>query len=97
MLTQQWQTGLLVGLLVAHLLVTYGLYRMRSDGDTAADEDAGTADSGGGAPEEGVVACRTCGAENDLGYRFCRSCVEELPGAASFDRTGVSPFRRTTR
>lgn len=31
---------------------------------------------------EGIfIRCRDCGTENEAGYRFCRSCVTELPGS----------------
>lgn len=26
------------------------------------------------------VTCPACGTENEFGYRFCRSCVGDLPG-----------------
>ncbi|WP_049926548.1 DUF7577 domain-containing protein [Halopiger goleimassiliensis] len=44
--------------------------------------------------ESGSVVCPDCGAENDLGYTYCRRCVGELPGGANHRRTGGSPARR---
>lgn len=28
---------------------------------------------------DGVVTCRTCGAENDASYRYCGECASRLP------------------
>lgn len=39
-----------------------------------------------------VVRCRECGAENERGYRYCRHCVAELPGASPLQVTGTSPI-----
>lgn len=36
--------------------------------------------------DDEFVRCRDCGAENEAGYRFCRTCVTELPGS-----TGLQP------
>ena len=44
--------------------------------------------------DEMTVECRECGAENELGYRYCRECVAELPGAVGFERSATdSPGR----
>lgn len=42
-----------------------------------------------------AVTCPNCGTENELGYRFCRSCVEELPGADGRAAHGVTSGRRS--
>lgn len=41
----------------------------------------------------GTVRCPSCRAENDLGYRFCRECLGELPGAIDRSKAPSSPFR----
>ncbi|NUB92679.1 zinc ribbon domain-containing protein [Haloterrigena sp. SYSU A558-1] len=41
-----------------------------------------------------TVVCPDCGAENDLDYRFCRNCVEELPGSAVGTASSAAPSRR---
>ena len=63
-------------------------------------------DAGSGAadavrnPEEtidrdaGVVRCPNCGTENELGYRYCGNCVDELPGAVSPANSGMRSSQR---
>lgn len=91
---QQWHLGLLAGLIALQVALAYGTYRgyrRRISGES----DAGVGqyvDAG-----EGVVQCPRCGTDNDLGYRFCRSCVGELPGAAGFQRAADGPTSQTMR
>lgn len=87
MTLDQWQLGLLVAVLAANLAVTYWLVRVRRSTPAAVDP----ADGAGVDPEAGVVECPSCGAENDLGYRFCRACVSELPGAVYPTRSTTTP------
>ena len=49
-----------------------------SSSDTAGIDDRNSSGSTGGGT---VVACPDCGTENERGYRYCRSCVAELPGS----------------
>lgn len=58
-----------------HLLVAWYARRAAS---RAAPAGAGVAAD---YVEDEEVTCPTCGAENELGYRFCRNCIGELPGA----------------
>ena len=44
-----------------------------------------------------VVECPDCGADNELGYRYCRSCVAELPTAMAFERDADGPLGRLSR
>ncbi len=91
---QQWHLGLLAGLIALQVALAYGTYRgyrRRVSGES----DAGIGqyvDAG-----EGVVRCPRCGTDNDLGYRFCRSCVGELPGAIGFRRAADGPTSRTAQ
>ncbi|WP_455429328.1 DUF7577 domain-containing protein [Haloterrigena salifodinae] len=41
-----------------------------------------------------TVVCLDCGAENDLGDRFCLNCVEALPGSAVRITSSAAPSRR---
>lgn len=43
--------------------------------------------------DAGRVVCPACEAVNALGYRFCRSCVRELPGAVDRSRGTGGPAR----
>lgn len=69
----------LLGVQLLALAVTARLRRSPGDGDPTAYVDGDS------------VECRSCGAENDLGYRFCRNCVETLPAGRAFRRGSGSP------
>ncbi|MFB6309423.1 MAG: hypothetical protein ABEH35_08845 [Haloarculaceae archaeon] len=73
-----------VAFTLLHLGVVWHLARRRSDEGDADGIDEAT----------GVVECPDCGAENDLGYRFCRHCVSELPGVGPMTREVPSPAGR---
>lgn len=45
-------------------------------------------------PDDDAVACPACGVENDTDFRFCRSCVEELPGGSPSPLTSATPVGR---
>ncbi len=87
MLTSPWDLGLVIGGFVLHAVLLYGTYRYTRQ-STPATTGAATTDGGSGVADDGTVECRHCGAENEPGYRFCRACVSELPGAAGLDRPG---------
>ncbi|MFB6303454.1 MAG: zinc ribbon domain-containing protein [Haloferacaceae archaeon] len=55
------------------------------------------ADAGPVDPDAGVVRCPDCGTANDLGYRFCRACVAELPGAVRAGRPASTTLGRASR
>jgi hypothetical protein len=81
MLPEPWVLAVAVGLDLLFAFVAYRTARAAhaSGGrDTEAYVDTGA----------GTVTCPDCGAENDLGDRFCRRCVEELPRS-------TMPFERS--
>jgi hypothetical protein len=96
MITEQWQFSLLAGAFVIHLLAIGLMYRYRNDvsrtGGSASNPEDDLVDS-----EAGVLECPNCAAENELGYRYCRSCVSELPESVAFDGAGNTPLGRIVR
>lgn len=60
--------GMVLNLAVAYLI----LYRFR-------ERDRAPNDSVDPDPD-GTVECPECGTENHAEYRFCRACIDELPG-----------------
>ncbi len=91
MLERPPQPWLLVGLLAFNALFAYLVHRLGSRG---ADRRRGEASVD---PEAGTVECPACGTDNELGYRYCRDCLAELPGSMSFLRGGDGPLGRLTR
>jgi hypothetical protein len=96
MITEQWQLGLLIGAFVIHVLAVGMVYRYRNQSSQAA-RSASRPDDDLIDHEEGTLACPECAAENELGYRYCRSCVAELPGSMAFDGAGNTPLGRIVR
>lgn len=74
-----WLYGGLLAFGVVQLLLTWYLVRLGADGPAAAsvaeDHTDRHADAGS------TVQCHECETVNEAGYRFCRACVAELPGA----------------
>ncbi|MFB6299313.1 MAG: hypothetical protein ABEH65_03545 [Halobacteriales archaeon] len=95
MVESQWLFVLVLGLIVIDALVTYHVYRLR-ERSTSIGSDGESGDTNLVDFEDGTVECPDCGAENDYGYRYCRSCVNELPGAVKFKREVDSPLGRLT-
>lgn len=95
MLTEQWQLWLVVAAIAANALLVVRTYRLAERREVAAARpppgDA-VVDS-----EAGVVECPRCRTENEYGYRYCRSCVGELPGPMDFSRAADDPLGRLTR
>lgn len=94
MLTEQWQLGLLVVAFCLHVLAVGLAYRRR---DRTSEPAASTPERDLVDREAGVIECPTCETVNDLGYRYCRSCVSELPGAVASDSAGNTPLGRIAR
>ena len=75
-----------------------------TDGDPGTTDDIGRPDRGNTGSADGsaatidadteAIACTECGERNEAGYRFCRRCIEELPGSGSRLHGGSSPGRR---
>lgn len=87
-----WAYGYAAAFALVHGVVLYYLYR--STASTPSD-DAGERSSSSPAESEATtVVCEHCGAENDLEYRYCRNCVQELSGSSgpdAGDRNPASP------
>lgn len=92
MVTAQWHLLVLVAAVALNCALTYVLYRRM--GTTWADWPAAGGTTGDDRPR--VVACRSCGVENEREYRFCRSCVAELPGGVAGPAGRSNPFERAT-
>lgn len=70
--------GVLLGL---HLVTLVYAYRARGTLPWQIEgTESATAENDG--VDEDVCYCDECGAENEVGYRFCRNCVSELPTAS---------------
>lgn len=87
-----WVFGTVVALALFHLLLLGFLGSRRNANAVSVGGDGG-GESGTNPLDEdaNVVRCRECGAENERGYRYCRHCVAELPGASPLQVTGTSP------
>ena len=67
-----------------------------SDSEAPASDRFGS-DDRKGAPSDArgdLVTCPDCGTENEQDYRYCRSCVTELPGSKLLTRSSSTPFLR---
>ena len=73
----QWAYGYALLFVLVHAVVLYYLYRATGTSTVAASTDA----EDDVAADDRTVTCGNCGAENELGYRYCRNCVAELSGA----------------
>ncbi|GAA0664621.1 hypothetical protein ACFQDG_16845 [Natronoarchaeum mannanilyticum] len=78
-----WAYGYAAAFALVHGAVLYYLYR--STASTPSDDAADTES------EATTVVCEHCGTENDLEYRFCRNCVQELSGPSGSDAGDGKP------
>lgn len=85
----QWLLALLVGLVAIETLAVVAAHRW---GDGAQSEDETAVDT-----TAGVVECPDCGTENEIDYRYCRACVNELPGTPPLARGPTAPLSGFTR
>ncbi|WP_436934388.1 DUF7577 domain-containing protein [Halovenus marina] len=91
-MSPDWVIGVLSVLLLVHIfVVTYALVKrgwLRFDGEYSVRAQEASA------PEDGV-RCPRCNTENDIEYRYCRNCVNELPAQLSLgnDSSGVQGRR----
>lgn len=92
MTANPWVDAAVAILLGVHLVVLLYAATVRARGSwSAADSVNLASDEGESRDEDGVCRCPECGAENEAEYRFCRSCVAELPGGT------VRPTRANRR
>lgn len=96
MVGSHWLIGMLAGAMLLHALVVYRAYRHRrrdqSTGSAPVQDETDLIDV-----EEGEVECPQCGTTNESGYRYCRSCVTELPMTMEFEQSSDSPLGRVMR
>lgn len=84
-----WVLWSLAFVTVVHGLVLLYAYRHREElqgFDATTDPEAYRHEDG--------IECPDCGVRNEPGYRFCRDCVAELPGAGSPGSAGAGPLSR---
>ena len=72
MIDSQWLLGALAVAFVVQVLAASVGYRLASQRES----DSDTTSSGS------EVDCPTCGTTNAAGYRYCQSCVSELPSGS---------------
>lgn len=95
MATDQWQL-LLAAMIVVHALLVYHVYLLQKKttavSSATTDTDIDSVDAA-----DVTVTCPDCGTENEAGYRYCRSCVAELPGTMGVEHTDTNPVSGFTR
>ncbi len=82
----EWFIGYFVGIAALQLMMFWYLIRRRGGTSERAAE-----------LEEGEVVCPKCDTRNDTSYRYCRSCVGELPGTRPGATGLTAPVRRWIR
>lgn len=90
MVTDQLLLGLVIGSLLMYSLA-FLLDRQRAAAtDSRRDEQVVD-------PDEEMVRCPNCETKNERGYRFCRSCLDELPRSLQFTQHSHSSYGRLMR
>lgn len=89
-----WLTAALAVAALAHLVVVWYLHRrVAPTADSLPDvttDESSTPDRDDGPG----VRCDECGTVNESGYRYCRVCVAELPGATPVRTSGGAALGR---
>ncbi|MFP4530188.1 MAG: hypothetical protein ACLFNC_02740 [Halodesulfurarchaeum sp.] len=91
MFESPWEIGFIVGIAGLYALFLYQFARKRLSG--SAPTPAPNPDPG----DEPRVVCPECGTRNAFGYRYCRSCIAELPQTVDSDRGGGHRLSRNAR
>lgn len=92
MLGEQSQLLVLFGLALAvHAGVLYTVFRMSRAERARRVGPAAIERRPSDRTEETTVVCPSCGTENEAGYRFCRSCLTELPSWTNFEPERRNP------
>lgn len=91
MFESPWEIGFFLGIAGLYALFLYQFARKRLS------RSSPTPKPGSGPGEEAQINCPECGTRNTSGYRFCRSCIAELPRSADSDRGGGRGLIRNTR
>lgn len=81
-------------LVTVHLILVALLSLYRSGSSERAETTAGPEPAGAVDRDAETVTCPNCGADNELGYRYCARCIDELPGAVTRPPSSVAPGRR---
>ncbi len=89
MATDQWQL-ILAAMVAVHALLVYHVYLLQKK-TTALSSDTNDTDMESVGAADVTVTCSDCGTENEAGYRYCRSCVSELPGAMGVEYIDINP------
>lgn len=87
MLGEQSQLIVLFVLALAvHAALLYKVFQLTPAERARGDGTAAVERKQPGPGEASTIECPSCGAVNEAGYRYCRSCLGELPGWTIFQR-----------
>lgn len=91
MFESPWEIGFLVGIAGLYALFLYQFARKRLS------QSPPTPAPKPGPKGESQIVCSECGTQNVVGYRFCRSCIAELPQSVDSNRGNGHELSRNTR
>lgn len=92
----QWPLWLIFVVIAVYTVLVYQANRLQEHRGEEGNRSAATVARSGNR-DETVLKCPGCGAENEVGYRYCRSCVAELPVTVDFERPAEAPMGRVLR